>query len=194
MEKTHKETCFCNTQICARCSLKGGINEKRCFPWLSLNWLPQWNLVIQVILIWPRCLGASRGMPFSICNHGSELGYSGDWVQILEAWPAVPALVVHARTRGPGHLPPFHFWYRSTYMLYLESPPYIFLSFLICQEGKERWGVNRMRLRPLSARFTCPLHSEHRLFAFLPGVTPVLTGRQESLCTPGQLDQPVSSR
>lgn len=49
-----------------------------------------------------------------------------------------------------------------------------------------------MHLWPLSARFTCLLHSEHRLFAFLPGVTPVLTGGQESLCTPGQVDSWIS--
>lgn len=98
-------------------------------------------------------------------------------------------------TLGPGSLGIFHHvicWYRCTYNLPLESPPYIFLRFLICQEDKGRWGVNRMHHWPLSARFTCPLHSEHRLFAFLPGVTPVLTGRQESLCTPGQLGSWIS--
>lgn len=76
-------------------------------------------------------------------------------------------------------------WYRCSYMLPLEPPPYASLSFLICQEGKGR-RVNRMHLWPLSARFTCPFHSEHRLFVFLPGMTPVLTGRQESPCTQGQ--------
>lgn len=97
-------------------------------------------------------------------------------------------------TSGPGSLDIFHHficWYRYTYTLPPELPPYI-LSFLICQQGEGRWGVNRMHLWPLLAWFTCPLHSEHHLFAFLPGVTPVLTGRQEFLCTPGQLDSWIS--
>lgn len=86
MEKTPIETCFFSSQICAQCALKGGMSEKTCFPWLYLNWLPQWNPVIQMILIWPQYLGASQGMPFSIIDHGSELGCTGDWVQILEVF------------------------------------------------------------------------------------------------------------
>lgn len=156
------------------------------------------------VLIWPQCLGASWRMPYSIISHGSELSYTGDWVQILKAFckcwlqhldQASSSCLPWYYTPGPGSLGIFrHFicWYRCTYTLPLESSHYILLSFLICQEDKGRWGVNRMHLWPLSARFTCPLHSEHRLFAFLPGVTPVLTGRQESLCTPGLLDSWIS--
>lgn len=140
-------------------------------------------------------------MPFSIIDHGSELGYIGNWVQILEEF--YKCWLQHLDQASSSHPGTTHqdsgawasstiCWYRCAYILPLESPPYIFLSFVICQEDKGRWGVNRMHLWPLSARFTCPLHSEHRLFAFLPGVTPVLTGRQESLCTPGQLDSWIS--
>lgn len=150
---------------------------------------------MQKILIWPQCWDASIRIPFSLSDHGSELGYTNDRVRILEGicecWrlkfgPGQQFLPRY-RTPGPGNLGIFHHficWYRCSYMLPLEPPPYISLSFLVCQEGKGRWGVNRMPLWPCSARFTCPLHSKCGLFAFPPGVTPVLTGRWEPMCVP----------
>ena len=123
----------------------------------------------------------SRTIPMT--EYGSWRGFasaeSNTWAR-----RAVPALVLDARAGEPGIFHHFVCWYRCSYALPLEPPPYISLSFLMCQEGKGRRGVNRMHLWPRSARFTCPLRPKRGLFVFPPGVTPVLTGRREPLRVP----------
>lgn len=195
MEKTPKETCFFSTQICAQCTLKGGMSEK--FSLALLKLIPSMEPGNSDDTYMTPMSGCILRNVFSIIDHGSELGYTGDWVQILEAFCKfwLPTLESGQQflpwryIAGPGSLGIFHLficWYKCAYTLLLESLPYIFLRFLICQQSKGRWGVNRM---PFLAWFTCPLHSEHCLFAFLPGVTPVLTGVPAH---PGQLNSCIS--